>query len=46
MRAREQAEKEAKKHIDRLNELMQKRISKEKKFEESVEENKADRIFR
>lgn len=36
MRARELAEKEAKKHIDRLNELMQKRLSKEKKFVENL----------
>lgn len=35
MRAIEKAEEEAKKHIDKLNELMKKRENKEKKIREN-----------
>ena len=37
-RVREQAESEAKKHIDKLNKLMERRLTKEKKFKENAQE--------
>jgi hypothetical protein len=46
MRARELAELEAKKHIEKLNDIMMKRQSKERKMQEIIEENSLERIAR
>ena len=46
MRARELAEIEAKKHVEKLNEIMMKRQNKEKKMQEILEENSLERMAR
>ncbi|CDW74172.1 UNKNOWN [Stylonychia lemnae] len=46
MKAREQAEQEAKRHLEKLNDLMKKRQVKEKKMEEILRENSQERLMR
>jgi hypothetical protein len=46
LRMREHAEEEAKRHIDKLNKLMDKRLCKEKKIEANLSKLTKERLYR
>jgi len=46
LRIRTKAEEEAKRHIDKLNMLMDKRLSKEKKVENNLKDLTKERLYR